>query len=261
MGESQPIFVLAGGGRTGSTLVQRLFISTNHVLIWGEQRGAVISALRDLMKTTEIWREGDARGQYERFREHGYNQFIPNMIPDSNAFLHGCRSFLAGCFATAAQSLGYARWGFKEIRHGEDDALFLRALFPECTFIFLVRHPAACLQSIKATSWYETGFAKDPKVFLDRWSTLSGELEAASCKQPRSALVRYEDLVSDPECVLARLAAVTDIPAEAFDREVFDHVKRGTQRPPAALTQEDFDALASPNVTAVAKSLGYDLAQ
>jgi hypothetical protein len=257
--DQRPIFVLAGGGRTGSTLVQRLLISTRHALIWGEQQGAVISSLRSLLRATDAWRGREARGQFEIFRAQGYNQFIPNMSPDRDAFLFGCRSFLDACFAAPAHALGYARWGFKEIRHGAEDALFLRALFPECALVLLVRHPAACLQSIKSTSWYASGFSSAPDVFLDIWANLSRELAQTASTLPRSILVRYEDLVSDPECVLARLAAVVDIPADAFDREVFDHVKRGTQRPPATLTRQDLDALASPQVGAVAQSLGYDV--
>ena len=39
-----PVFILSSAGRTGSTLLQRLLISTRDIMVWGEHDGAMVAA-------------------------------------------------------------------------------------------------------------------------------------------------------------------------------------------------------------------------
>jgi hypothetical protein len=51
----QPVFVLSAGGRTGSTLVQRLFISTKQILVWGEHNGLLVRGLGEVTRGMANW--------------------------------------------------------------------------------------------------------------------------------------------------------------------------------------------------------------
>jgi hypothetical protein len=153
-----PIFIL-GSGRSGSTLVQRLLNSYPDVTIWGEHGG--------FLKHT-----ADA---FFRLLEHrGNNQFVfanssvSQTMPWSQVTEHKkpehwqawlnsfsredvttfFRTHLEAFFRHPSMPADH-RWGFKEIRYGNQDRVveFLSRLYPDAHFIFLVRNAFNTLAS------------------------------------------------------------------------------------------------------------------
>jgi hypothetical protein len=253
----QPVFILSGGGRAGSTLIQRLFLSTKQVLVWGEHNGLLVSKFCELMGGMGSWLSHQARGQLEYLDEYGYQEFIPNVTPGVQTFASATRRFFDESLGKEAYRRGYPRWGFKEIRYGRKEALFLQELYPDASFILLFRNPRDCLRSIKSMRWYKKDFGGDPSTFLENWARLSTELLSASASLQRSCLVRYEELAENGETCIRRLANLTGVGEELFDREVFAVRARGTKCPPKNLNAADIAALAAPKLRRVAEKLGY----
>jgi hypothetical protein len=252
-----PIFVLCGGGRTGSTLLQRLLISTRQTLIWGEHRGLLLPYLFQMVQGMRDWARFNSEAQFETFRRDGHDAWIPIMNPESPWFVEGCRKFLDQALGEPARRLGYPRWGFKEIRYGGDAARFLQELFPGACFLFAIRDPADCLRSIKATRWYPLAYESRPEAFLRRWVDVSRSLADLQPTLPNSMLLRYEDFVRSPDDHIRRIAALTAIPQERFDLAVLERKERGTEKPPQVLDAKDRAALADPEVRTLAERFGY----
>jgi len=253
----QPVFVLSAGGRTGSTLVQRLFISTKQILVWGEHNGLLVRGLGEVTRGMANWSAYQGRGQLEYLDRHGYQGFIPNVNPGAAVFATATRRFFEESLGKEACRRGYRRWGFKEIRYGRDEALFLQDLYPDAAFVLLFRNPRDCLRSIKSTAWYGRDFGGDPRKFLQNWSRLSSELLGAAERLRRCCLVRYEHLVEDHEGHIGRLARLAGIGEDLFDRAVFADPARGSAGPPRQLGAAEIAALASRKLRRVAEKLGY----
>jgi hypothetical protein len=253
-----PVFLLAGGGRTGSTLAQRLVLSTRQVMMWGEHGGILLPQLRELFR--QIDERNKNAGGYNKlplYRTNPKAVWVANMNPDPAFFIAGCRAFLDQSLGAAARQMGYSRWGFKEIRYGSAEALTLQRLFPRASFILLVRNPADCLRSIKGTDWYAKDYGADPAVFLEEWSRLSGELAEVQARLQRACLVRYEDLVSAPAAAVDVIARTIGVPASAFDLSVLEKVMRGPAAASESLGKADIEALLQPGLQSLASQFGY----
>lgn len=253
-----PVFLLCAGGRTGSTCLQRLIISSGEVLLWGEHAGAYLAALEPLLARLHHLSGGPAaRTQYAQLVGQGPRAWLANVQPPFPHAVAGARALLRVALGEPARELGYPRWGFKEIRYGGPSALALQALFPEAAFVVLVRNPRTALRSIKSVPWYGRDHQGDPAHFLGQWEALGrGLLEALPQLGP-GLLVRQEALREDPEPLLAALGGHLGIDPARFDRDILDQGLRGTARPPAELDQADLAALARPEVLALAERLGY----
>ena len=254
-----PVFVLAGGGRTGSTLVQRLLISTGEVMIWGEHGGLLLDAMQRIVYGMREWIDSVGGRHLAKFTQQGWNSWIPNVNPEHEAFLEGARAALWQSLAVPAARLGYRRWGFKEIRYSGGAVSLLKTLFPDSAIVVLVRHPEAALRSIKATSWYQKDYDARPDIFLDRWAVLSSSLAGTRASGAGVLLLRYEDLVADAQAVIAQLAAHVAIDQDRFNPVALRTHLRGITEQPAPLDEGDRAALAAPDVRRVAATLGYDL--
>ncbi|HEX5863681.1 MAG TPA: sulfotransferase [Casimicrobiaceae bacterium] len=254
-----PVFVLAGGGRTGSTLVQRLLISTGEIMIWGEHGGLLLDAVQRIVYGIRDWIDSAGGRQLAKFAQQGWNSFIPNLNPPHEAFLEGARAALRESLAVPAATLGYRRWGFKEIRYDAAAVSLLRTLFPDAAIVVLVRHPEAALRSIKATPWYEKDHDARPDVFLNRWATLSSSLAGTRSAGAGVLFLRYEELVADAEGVIAQLAAHVAVDQHRFNPLALTTRLRGITEELAPLQDRDRAALAAPAVRQAAAILGYDV--
>lgn len=255
-----PVFLLAGGGRTGSTLIQRLILSTRQVLMWGEHGGILLPQLQQLVGSTHAWID-KARGNQMRanFEAQSHGTWVANMNPDISCFQAGCKALLEQSLGAPARAMGYGRWGFKEIRYGRTEALILQELFPDASFVLLVRDPIRCLRSVKGAKWYARDFQSSPAQFLNVWTRISGELANVQSELKRSCLLRYEDAITDPQKTAAAISNVIQVPLSAFDLKVFEQVLRGTATSPAELDEIDLAAMREEKFLAVAKHLGYEV--
>lgn len=253
----QPVFLLCAGGRTGSTSLQRLIISSGEALIWGEHGGLYMAALEPMLAGLHHLSTGAARTQYAQLAERGPQAWLANVQPPFEHALEGARALWLEALGRPARDLGYPRWGFKEIRYGGSSALALRTLFPGGRFVVLVRHPQAALRSIKSVPWYGRDHQADPRRFLRQWEQLGSSLLEALPWLGPGLLVQHETLLQDPEGALATLGGHLGIDPLRFDREVLDQVLRGTASPPAELDEADLAALGQPEILALAERLGY----
>jgi hypothetical protein len=204
---SMPIFIFAAGWRSGSTFLQRMIISTHQALIWGETMGGInLLANAALLYKDSLAGPDDPRSMDgvtgnggEQFRQflnagkYGAHKWIANLNPPLETVYEAFRSILKALYANTALQLGYPRWGIKEVQSGIETANFLRLLYPDAKFIFLVRNPLDCLTSIKRRNWI--GRANDRnrlRFYATHWARLAREFRHADF----GYLLRYEDLLA-----------------------------------------------------------------
>jgi hypothetical protein len=252
----RPIFVLAAGWRTGSTLVQRLLCSHPGVMVWGESRG-LVAALREASATLEGLEPLAAKGRAHLERD-GHQGWIALATPPLARFREGARELLLAWLARPAAERGRPRWGFKEVRYDAGAARWLGQLFPGARFVLLVRHPEACLASARGTTHRGVGLL--PEVggagpFVDHWIRTARSFVEEAADLP-ALLLRYEDLVAEPEATTRTLAGFLDLDAATFDPEVFAQPVRGWTRTPR-LEAADRRLLRRRDLWEVAGRLGY----
>ena len=210
---SSPVFIFSAGWRTGSTMLQRILTASGNVLVWGESGGA-IDCMGDAMqrymqmlgpggKKFRHGYGGNGAEQYQRFCENtsaGAGLWIASMNPGVDTITDGFRSFLDTIYAAPAAAMGFTRWGVKEVQLGLDSALFLRELYPNAKFIFMVRNPMSSLLSIKRRDWMDQkGSRNAPRYYAEHWLRLASEFRQADF----GMLVQYETLVKDRDVIAA----------------------------------------------------------
>ena len=250
---SDPVFVLSAGARTGSTLVQRLITSTRDALVWGEHDGQVLALLDDMERALRQCHDRGGARQFQAFLESGPQAWIANMVPAPDDVRRGLRAFLEAAFGAPAAALGYRRWGFKEIRYGAAQALYLQGLYPDARFVFVVRRPADCLRSYMGVPWYD----HRPDAFLARWVALATELDDVRGSLRHAVLVRFEDLAATPDPVIERIAATIGVAPSSVDRGVLSHLVRGAHAAPVMLGSAEAALVEAPAIAAAAARFGY----
>jgi hypothetical protein len=198
-----PIFILAAGWRSGSTLLQRLVISSGTTLIWGEPyapAGLFPAICMPLTRFRPRWpNESDFRGCLDA-REL-QRSWIANMYPPISSLRNAHRAFLSELFEAPAHEAGYSRWGIKEVRLDFDYASYLHWLFPRAKFLFLCRNPYHAYRSyrsflVKGLVWYKSWPdepIRTPEQFGAHWSALTRSFLAGVDTVP-GRFIRYEEL-------------------------------------------------------------------
>lgn len=194
----RPIFLL-GTQRSGTTLM-RLILDSHRRIAIGHESGFMraVEATKNLPDYIygERW--------YQRF---GIGD------DDMNDRL---RDFYSGIFGHYAGSRGKPRWGEKT----PDNMFFLNeleAIFPNAQFVCTVRQPGAVVASLKRWDW-------DFETALAYWIRANTIARQATQRLPSDKwhLVRYEDLVGEPEGVLR---TVLNYLGEEWDENVLRHHK------------------------------------
>lgn len=110
-----------------------------------------------------------------------------------------------------AQTCGKERWGEKT-PHNISFVDVIAGMFPEATFIHVVRDPRAVVQSMNASSYYssETVF----NALNWRTSIRDGERLFGDLRPDQHLTIRYEDLVCEPAVTLR---SVCDFLNETFE--------------------------------------------
>lgn len=208
---NNPIFIFSAGWRSGSTLLQRMITASGEVLIWGEAGGSLDNFADALERYEQMLGPGGQRFKHG-FGGHGDEQYqqlqlaskesvhkwVACLNPPQEIFLDAFRSFLATAYATPAAKLGYPNWGIKEVQSGIETARFMKRLYPEAKFVFLVRNPLDCLTSIKRRNWLgHHGDAEPLAYYTNHWLRLAAEFRKAEFGYQ----IRYEDLLSSPQAM------------------------------------------------------------
>lgn len=250
-----PVFVV-GPMRSGTTLL-RLMLDAHPDLAIPEETGFMAGGSAVLR--IPGWQYGDV--WYERV---GWQR---------HELVGELRAFYQALFGRYAATQGANRWGDKTPLH----VFHLEALaevFPDARFIGIVRHPAAVVSSM-VTKW-----RREPGAAASYWQRASTELVRAGrlLGDERFVLIRYEDLVFDPERVMRDVCASAEL---TWTDAVLRHgeVQRDKGAPPrtdgATSTTEPVDAslasswknvVTAPMLQAVeretgelARWLGYEL--
>lgn len=251
-----PLFVLAAGWRSGSTLLQRLLCSTKEALIWGEpygRSGLIPAMARSALVLREDWPAAGCFAPRELPSDLS-NQWIANLYPPADAFKRSFRVQLDTLLAEPAAARGFARWGLKEVRFHSIDARFLRWIYPDARFYFLVRNPWDAWASARGGLWYmrwPTAKIGDARTFATHWNKLAKSY--TEWTDDSGFLLRYEDIIA-PSTDLTPLSTHGGL--GPIDRSVLDVKLRGMERPPVDLPPHDIEVInqiAGP----LANLLGY----
>jgi len=203
-GGGSPIFILSAGWRSGSTLLQRIVCSNdNHrTLIWGEPYDLCGTVQRLSDSLLPISREWPPEDYFIESRELGgiRNEWIANLYPSLSSLRSSHRKFFTELLEVPAKRKGYDGWGFKEVRLGANEAVYLRWLFPDARFLFICRNPFDAYASYASRKrlWFASWPSQPmltPTQFGMHWSRLAASFLEHDFGD-KGLLVRYEDLVS-----------------------------------------------------------------
>jgi hypothetical protein len=220
MNTNSPVFVFSAGWRSGSTLLQRLITATQEVLVWGEAGGALECFADAWSRYEQMLGPGGTRyrhgfggngsQEFEAFVEagdEGINNWIACMNPPAEHIRAALLAAFDRMYGEPSRELGYSRWGVKEVRSGIDTASFITGIFPSAKFVFLVRHPFACLESIKRRGWIDSTIHDDPLGFFAvHWATLAKQFRSANF----GMTLKFEELTSSDDIVF-RLAEYLEV--------------------------------------------------
>jgi hypothetical protein len=162
-----PIFVLATGWRSGSTLLQRILVTDPKVLLWGEPLGemAMLSRISEMLSGLST--SPDIGQMVEPGKASLLaTSWIATLGPPGFDFRRGLQGFLIRWLGEPAYHRGFHRWGFKEVRLGAAEATLLHWVFPKAKFVLLSRSPYDCYRSLADSGWHHLYHSR-PEVRVD----------------------------------------------------------------------------------------------
>jgi hypothetical protein len=117
-------------------------------------------------------------------------------------------SLLAACFVMYAEKHDKPRWGDKRPKYAARMKAVWR-LFPNAHFVNVVRDPRACVASMRKLGWFGGNIA--PAVELWERSLKTTNAWRRKLAADQLLEVKYEDLVTDAEATLARVASFSGL--------------------------------------------------
>ncbi len=196
----EPIFILSAGWRSGSTMLQRMLMGQEKVLIWGEpyDHSDILGSLKQQwLAFSEDW---PAEGFFFQGDTEGMaRQWVANLYPDLQDLYDAHVSLLTRLFAEPARRVGCTRWGVKEVRWTVDDAHFLKWIFPRAKFLFLCRNPLHAWRSYRDSRCWYFRWPEDPVLTPYRygrlWTMLAKDFQANHAEVD-GLFLHYEDLIT-----------------------------------------------------------------
>jgi Sulfotransferase family len=266
--ELDPLVITAPTIRSGTTLLQRLLCSSSKALIYGEPCAQDLEFFLHLYtcKAQQYdCRREEVSTSLRKVLSGEVNDWIPTLMPDVKEYLkalgQGAFSGISYCRDYAIQA-GRPFWGFKHPGWNPVTVRLMRTLMPRSRFIFIHRDLKDCLKSAKTHgSSYGATYSKDDiREFCRSWAensnymlTLSGESTVLS--------LRFQDLVTDPQPTLTKLAEFTgidDMDPMVLDRKINTWVGEANPIPssdgyfrPAELDEYDWQMINATNTSVV----------
>lgn len=202
--DDDPVFLLAGGWRSGSTLLQRLVTAAGDHLVWGEPYlhadliGKLTASVRAFAVAPE---DRHLLSHQPEPTPHGLSgRWIANLYPDPADLIEAHRALFRRLFAEPARAAGFGNWGIKEVHYGLPEARYLRLLFPRARIVFLHRNPYDAWYSFQgghrgsARQWPDR-YVWTARQFGALWTELvTGMVEGAG--DVGALVVRYDELTA-----------------------------------------------------------------
>jgi hypothetical protein len=252
-----PLIVTAPVIRSGTTLLQRLLCSSPRALIYGELPAQDLEFFLNLytFKVQEYTyhRERLERG-LQQVLDGQVDDWIPDLMPDVDEYLS---ALATAAFAGVALCRDYARrqgrpvWGFKHPGWQPPLLRMVRKLLPQARLIAIRRDLAPCLRSAKAQGAVDS--AAQVREFCRTWAEGVAFLATLS-DDPAVLVLRYEDLLQQPQAAMQRITAFTgldDMNPAVLQRKInafagSDYVAQapGGYAPPAELSDAEREMVA-----------------
>jgi hypothetical protein len=177
----RPILIVGANG-TGTTLLRLMLDSHENIAIPPETGFLRLAAAH---RWVPYWELG---GQWSASLDLGEHDVWQRLA-----------DFYGGLFASYAENRGKGRWGDKTPFHVWHLPLAAQ-MYPELQVVGIVRHPGAVVTSLRRRFRRSLGrstrhWKRSTKVLLQHAADLGD----------RSVVIRYEDLVRDPEAVMRPL--------------------------------------------------------
>lgn len=198
-----PIFLLATGWRSGSTLLQRILVTDPQVLLWGEPLGemALVSEMAGMLTRLSTFPELRERcSASDSVFSSLATSWIATLFPPGDDFRVGLRTLLTRWLGESARQRGFRRWGFKEVRLGAAEATLLRWLYPSAKFVLLSRNPYDCYLSLSDSGWHHV-YHRRPDIRVDsaaglarHWNRIALSWAELPADFP-AFRIKYEDLI------------------------------------------------------------------
>lgn len=259
-GAGRPVFVLAGGWRSGSTLMQRLVASSGEVLMWGEPYDlcALVEHLAEsTLPITLAWPLEATI--VDPSSPPSPDDWIANTYPHPSHLVAAHRAFFDRLFGLPALEAGSDRWGVKSVRLGGSHAGYLHRLYPDAAFVVVHRNPYDAFRSFRdhhaardGSGWFWRW--PDRRVttaneFGEMWAELTGSLIAAA-SDLAAVVAAYEEFAQGDG-----LDVVETLIDAKIDRRVLDiRVGGATGHTPLDSAEE---AEIRESVGPLAANLGY----
>ncbi len=233
--DENPIFILASGWRSGSTLLQRIVNSDDTIMLWGEpfpDSNFVQNMAESLRPFQGNYPPDYNFLQSDNFAENDTplsRRWIANLYPNFEDFYHAHREFFIRLYGTPARQQQCDRWGFKEVRLTVEHALYLKWLFPNAKFLFLYRNPYDAYRSCynwrnlymhwpdeEVCSPEQFGFCwvKQVTGFLNSYQNVDGYLikyeGLCSQKEPISNIASYLNASLKDDILEGRIGSSND---------------------------------------------------
>lgn len=229
MHRAAPIWVLAAGWGSGSTLVQRLLMSSGEAFLWGEplDQAAPIPHLAAPLATLRPGWPPPAHFRHEGDARSLAGEWVANLVPALAQLRRAQRRFVYEWLAQPARGRVHganATFGMKEVRLSAWYGAYLKWLFPNSRLVFVVRHPYDCWRSCKGVDWYSVwpthrvahrlAFAHHWRYLAESFLLLAEELDAL--------VIRYEALTGGGYDLdaLARHAGVGALDGDVLARRI-----------------------------------------
>ncbi len=206
---SAPFFIV-GASRSGTTMLRLLLNAHSRLFVPRELK--YFPRIR-LAPGDVDWR-GSApdRPEMERFLRRYFNKRkalfedidLESLLDSvlSSATLDYRTPYAAAMNALAHHN-GKVRWGEKTPAN-----LFycdiLADMFPDARFVYIVRDPRAVVNSMNSIRYYSDDSALNARNWYQS-ATVGFELLATSVRDAQRTVIRYQDLVSDPQGTLQSL--------------------------------------------------------
>jgi len=199
-----PIFLLSTGWRAGSTLLQRVLVTDPDLLLWGEPLAemSLVSRLTEMVslsisdRNLALWKRQPALKSVPLAET-----WIANLYPSAEDFRSALRAVFDRWLCKPARDEGFARWGFKEVRMGAAEAVFLNWIYPNAKFLVISRHPYDCYRSLADSGWGHV-YDRYPNVIVDsaaafawHWNRIAVSWFELSSEFPLKR-IKFEDMIA-----------------------------------------------------------------